>query len=120
MTPDEQFFYQHAGYSRRPGESAQHARQCGARRLARAEQVGRRKGLSFNWTVDRFLTSADWIASYEDGGRDRNPWCTWQCVMYDRAGQIVNSLHGIDFGRDGKPWNHPHMRVIQAELALEQ
>jgi hypothetical protein len=40
--------------------------------------------------------------------------------MRDKAGKVVQSLGGVDFGRDGDPWGQPYARVVEAELALEQ
>ena len=131
-----QFFIKHAGYSHNPKtESPMQGRIRGARALARAEREARDGGFCFQWSIDPYGTSADWVehntddppimadGSRADGGTcgcsKCEPWQTWQCAMYNSDGQIVNSLHGIDFGRDGTPWNDTYKRVVEAELAEE-
>lgn len=115
-----QFFLKHAGYSYKTGEETpmQGRIRC-ARQLAAVERKARDGGFSYNWSVDPDIRSDDWIADNEDGGRNCDPWQTWQCAMYNADGQIVNSLHSIDFGRDGEPWGDPYKRVVEAELALD-
>lgn len=113
------FFYEHAGYSYDPAtETQDQGRQRGARILARAERKARQQGYYFVWGYDG-RDSSEWIANNTDGGQNRNPWPTWQCLAYDANGHVVASLHGIDFGRDREPWGDPYRRVVEAELALE-
>jgi len=109
------FFYRNAGYSHpsdaTPAQQRAH-RLNGARTLAHAEEWARNAGGSFVWSVDQDSTSADWS--------DETPaWEQWQCAMRDENGRCVASLHGIDFGRDGSPWNDNYRRVVEAELARE-
>jgi hypothetical protein len=44
----------------------------------------------------------------------------WVCCMFDENGELVQSLGGVDFGRDVEPWGPPYRRVVEAELALEE
>lgn len=126
MTPTklnkvEQFFYENASYSYDPlKETAEEGRTKGAVLLASAEQWARETGYGCRWEIDPASSSADWIDDNEDGGNNQNPWQVWSCYMYDENGKPVQSLHSIDFGRDGQPWGDPYRRVIEAELALEE
>ena len=125
-----QFFLKHAGFSYDPKtETRMQGRMKCARMLAKAEREARDGGFSYQWSIDPDILSSDWIHDNEDGERDHDPWHTWQCAMYApykpqeeyyglRPG-IVASLHGIDFGRDGKPWGNPYKRVVEAELAID-
>jgi len=115
-----QFFLRHAGYSYDPEtQTPMQGRIRGARALARAERQARDGGFSYQWSIDPQSLSSDWIDDNQDGGRNCDPWRTWQCAMFNAGGRIVNSLHAIDFGRDGQPWGDPYKRVVEAELALE-
>ena len=121
-----QFFLKHAGYSYDPKtQTAMQGRIQGARALAAAERKARDADISFKWSIDPDCTSAEFCAPSEDGGHNKAPWQTWQCVAYQSmdcvqsSARIVASLYGIDFGRNGEPWGDPHRRVVEAELALE-
>jgi len=134
-----QFFKANAGYSydSKIETEAQGRARC-ARALAKAERQAREGGFTYRWSVDPLSSSADWIdhdenaedpPKFADGSRtDKGvcgcsrcePWQVWQCAMYNARGQIVASLHGIDFGRDHTPWDGgAYKRVVEAELALE-
>ena len=113
------FFLKNAGYSYGKDETKQQDRISGARALAKVEREATRGGFTYAWSIDQFTTSADWIDDNKEGGRNCDPWQTWQCVMLNSDGRIVNSLHGIDFGRDRSPWGDSYRRVVEAELALE-
>lgn len=116
-----QFFYKHAGYAYDPKtETRQQGRANCAKALAAAELTARNNSYSFQWEIDPYSTSADWKEPDEDGGKRRAPWQVWSCFMRDQNGEIVQSLHAIDFGRDGSPFGDPYRRVVEAELALEQ
>lgn len=131
-----QFFLKHAGYSwNEKTETRMQGRVKGARALARAEREARDGGFTYRWSIDPDSLSSDWAehntedppiradGSRADGGScgcsKCDPWQVWQCAMYNSDGHIVNSLHSIDFGRDGEPWGDPCKRVVEAELALE-
>lgn len=119
LSVSEKFFFEHAGYGRNPDETEAQARTRGAVELAAAEAMARDEGVSFQWSVDADVTSADWIEAGQDGSRDHNPWETWMCVARDEDGKHIGSLGGVDFGRGGSPWGDPYRRVVEAELALE-
>lgn len=116
LNADQQFFFRHAGYSYDPAtETPEQGRARCARcamDLAAAEAFGRAAGLSFDWSVDPYVDSSDW-------SDDPEPWAQWQCLCYDAAGNVCQSLHAVDFGRDGSPWSDPYRRVVEAELAAE-
>lgn len=117
----EQFFYDQAGYRYDPAiESPEDGRRRGALLLASAERWAHESGYSFCWDIDDESTSADWIDADDDGGKNQNPWRVWSVWMMDEGGHTVQSLHSIDFGRDGQPWGDPYRRVVEAELALEE
>ena len=119
-SPSYLFFFDHAGFSYDPlTETAEQGQARCAEQLADAEEQARDAGCSFEWSIDPGTTSADWIDDRKNGGKRRNPWATWQCLMRDADGAVVQALGGIDFGRDGSPWGDPYRRVIEAELALE-
>jgi len=111
LTTDEKFFFDHAGYSYGKGETKRQGRERGARALAQAEAKARQGGFSFVWQIDPDTDSSDW-------SDDEPAWRVWQCCMLNPEGRIVDSLHGIDFGRDGEPWGDPYKRIVEAELAL--
>ncbi len=109
----QDFFYMHAGYSFAPAKETEHqGRTRGAKLLAKVEKQAFARGFYFRWSVDPDCNSSDFS--------DEKPaWQLWQCAMYNKHGRIVNSLHGIDFGRDGEPCDDPCCRVVEAELAID-
>ena len=113
LTAPQQFFFDHAAYSYDPktGTPEQGRTRC-ALNLAAAEAMGREAGLSFEWQVDPYINSSD----FSD---DPEPWQLWSCLAHDSKGAVVQSLGGIDFGRDGTPWGNDYRRVVEAELADE-
>lgn len=107
MNRNEQFFYDHAGWSHDPKtETSEQGRERCARALAKAEDDGRNAGLSFEWSADH------------DCERTRRNAEMWQCACYDVHGRVVASLGGVDFGPEGLHGD-PYRRVVEAELALE-
>lgn len=106
------FFYEHAGYSYNAAtETAEQGRERCARNLAAAEGIAREAGVSFDWSIDTDADSSEFS--------DDEPYALWECVAYDCAGNIVASLHAIDFGPDGSPHASDYRRVVEAELADE-
>jgi len=107
-----QFFYDHSGWSYDPKTetSDEGHRKC-AELLACAASRAINDGVYFDWCIDPYTDSSD----FSD---DDNPWSLWICRMYDNDGKIIDSLCGIDFGRDGLPHGDPYHRVVEAELAL--
>ena len=111
QTPAE-FFYENAGVSYDPRkETEEQGRRRGAKSLAKAEKLAHERGYSFHWEQDD-ITSAE----FSD---DPNPWAIWRCLVRDESGEVVGSLGGVDFGRDGEPWGDNYRRVVEAELAYE-
>ena len=107
MNPDEQFFYNYAGYSDDPmTETPEQGRMRCAHTLALMEACGRDAGLYCDWTVDNDCEPASEHAEM------------WQCICYDTHGRVVASLGGIDFGEDGL-YRSTYRRVVEAELAQE-
>src|SRR5687768_6068777 len=107
-----QFFYEHAGYSELPDETAEQGHARSAQLLADAEAKARDAGTSFEWMIDPDSDSSEWT--------DEEPaYAQWVCIARDGDGDVFASLHGIDFGRDGTPWGSPYRRVVEAELACE-
>lgn len=107
------FFFTQAGYSYNTakGETRNQGRIRCAQELVKAEDWAKLH-LSFEWNRDD-TTSAE----FSD---ERPAWGLWLCTARGINGDIVQSLSGIDFGRDGEPWGHPYKRVVEAELALEE
>lgn len=107
------FFHEHAGWSYDPAkETSAQGRRRGAQRLAKAERIASDRGYSFEWQVDHIDSS-----EFSD---EQPPWQLWCCVMRSVDGTVLQSLGGVDFGRDGDPWGDPYRRVVEAELALEE
>ena len=80
--------------------------------LAKAEAAATAAQADYDWEIDENIDSSDFS--------DETPaWALWDCVMRVN-GRVVQSLGGIDFGRDKEPWSDPYKRVVEAELALEQ
>lgn len=121
MTKVERFFYDNAGYSYNPAtETPEQGQEKSAILLAGAERWAQEAGYDFIWDIDPYASSADWIDDNEDGGKYYDPWQVWFCSMVDEKGKTVQSLHAIDFGRDGQPWGNSYRRVVEAELAAEE
>ena len=113
------FFYNHAGYSYDPKhETIRQGKTKCARALASAEAAAREGGFCFKWSIDPHSTSAE-FDNDDFRGSNSDPWQLWQCCMFNSDGGTVNSLHGIDFGRDGNPWSDPYRRVVEAEIAMD-
>jgi hypothetical protein len=113
INPAVAFFLENAGSSYDPSKETKEQGQLrGAKLLAKAERQASQRGFTYNWSIDPHTDSSD----FDD---DPEPWALWQCAMYNAEGRIVNSLHGIDFGRDGKPWGDNYKRVVEAELATD-
>jgi hypothetical protein len=110
---DYKFFYDNAGYSYDPKtETPEQGRANCARILACAELISKSIGMQYSWTIDPGTDSSAF-------DNDPEPWALWQCLAYDQHGDIVASLHGIDFGRFGHPDSDDYSRVVEAELAAE-
>jgi len=108
-----QFFYDNAGYSYDPKVETQwHGRIRCAKELAAAEELATEAGIDYVWDVDPDINSSEFS--------DETPaWELWECMALDTDRHLVAALAGIDFGRDGTPWNNDYKRIVEAELALE-
>lgn len=108
-----QFFLTHAGYSYDPKTQTplQGRKEC-AKLLAQAKRRASDAGCLFTWAIGRNIDSSDW-------SDEEPPYSLWECLARDAEGQVFASLGGIDFGRDGEPWDSPYRRVVEAELATE-
>lgn len=109
------FFMRHAGYSYNPATQTpmQGRIEC-SKQLAQAAKKAFDGGFSFEWSIDPAIDSSSFCEENEE------PWSLWECCMRSPEGLAVQSLHGIDFGRDGSPWSDPYRRVVEAELACEE
>lgn len=107
------FFFDNAGYSYDPKKETelQGRRRC-AKAYAEAEARAIAEQVDFEWIVDPGVDSSEFS--------DEKPaWKLWGCMMR-RNGRVCQSLWGIDFGRNGEPWNDTYKRVVEAELACEE
>jgi len=120
LTEDEQFFYDHAGYSHRPDEEPSSGRTRGAILLAMAEREARHRNWVYSWWIDADadITPTD---TYSVSGAEH-----WGVTLCDVNGVILGSLWSIDLGfahgnhgEPKQPEDDPYHRVVQAELALE-
>lgn len=110
MDKPTEFFYDNAGFSFDPEkETQEQGRMRVAIGLAKAERDASENGVHFQWSHDG-MDSSEWIDTDD-------PWPTWQCVAYDGNGEIVDSICGVDFGRDGDPHSDVYRRVVEAEIA---
>jgi hypothetical protein len=111
QTPTE-FFHEHAGYSYDPKtETEAEGRERCARELAKAESFAESVGWSCEWEIDDIDSS-----EFDDSPE---PWALWRARLVDRNGETLDSLGGVDFGRDREPWGDAYARVVFAELASE-
>ena len=111
------FFFEHAGYSAPASARTREARLlhrvAGAEDLALCERLALGQGYTFEWRVDD-VDSSRWCG-------EEPPYAQWVCLMYGPDHTAVQSLGGIDFGRESpEPWGKPYKRVVEAELALNQ
>ena len=119
LTEAEQFFYDNAGYSRAMDEPAYSGRTRCAVLLADAERHAESHGWQYRWEIDADadITPTD---NYFVSGAEH-----WECLLFDKEGNVLASLGSIDLGYDstGVYANHPndvpYGRVVQAELASE-
>lgn len=117
MTKQEQFFYDHAGYSFAAAtETAEDGRTRGAKALARAEEYAEEKGWYILWGDDG---EADF--QEEDGSWSSAPAVSaalMENYYAENASTCLASLGGIMESDDATERNN-YRRVIAAELADE-
>jgi hypothetical protein len=116
LNDDQRFFFDHAGYGYNPAtETPEQGRTRCAIALEVAERSVRNlrhaEPIAFVWEVDPDIDSSE----YDDSEK---PYALWQCCLMVND-TPANSLHGIDFGRDGSPIGAAYARVVEAELAAE-
>jgi len=114
LTPEQKFFYKHAGYSFDTNtESKRQGKERCARRLARAERYAKRQDWHYEWTED-----IDGCIGCDCGSAD----CACStgtahevlvCVLRDSDDHVLGSLGSICEA------TREYGRVIEAELALE-
>lgn len=116
MTSNEQFFYDHAGFSYDPKtETEEQGKGRRAREMARAEQYGREHGWVFEWRDDQDADHSfveGWTPEEQAEWREVEHEALF-CVLKDTDGKVLESLGGIfdpttEYGR-----------VVEAELASE-
>lgn len=109
-----EFFFEHAGYSRKPRQSETAGKAISAVRYSRAEELGRHHGYRVEWTED---PDADlsW-ASPEQLEEIKNGKIRMiNAYLFDEDGSMVEGMGGIAVtGNDD-----PYMRVVAAELMME-
>lgn len=112
LTKQEQFFYDHAGFSVAPGETTEQGHERSARELAAAETWAIQNGYRFLISPDSDADESfmdDEPAEYQELWRGK----AWWCAMQDEEDRVVQSLGGC-YG------DSSYERVVKAELALEQ
>lgn len=113
MTKQEQFFFDNAGFSYKPGEETpDQARQRCAREYAKAETWAVENGYWFSVDADPDADES-WLdgepQEYQDQWRGKGR----AVVMFDAQDKRVQFLGGC-YGDSN------YMRVVKAELALEE
>lgn len=112
LTKQEQFFYDHAGYSVAQGETKEQGHERSARELAKAETWALENSYTFETCPDYDADESfmdDEPQEYQDEWRGK----AWYVVMHDERLRVVQSLCGC-FGYSD------YERVVKAELALEE
>lgn len=112
LTPDEQFFYDQAGYSYDPKtETQEQGRIKCAKRLAQVESFAKSKGIRYYWRRDQEIDSRDFS--------DEKPFYPLYECSAELNGESIGGLCGIDFGRGNKPTGQPYKRVVEAEIVWD-
>lgn len=122
LTQAERFFFEHAGYSYGPGETARQGRIRGAKALARAEVWAKTVGLTYEWSDDP--DGAD--IQKEDGTWERLPAVQVvtsevakpACSKCGHVNREWSSLGGITESDDQRERAN-YRRVVEAELAAD-
>lgn len=123
LSKDEQFFYDHAGYSHKTTESAECGHRRCAKELARAEAKARKIVMRFDWQDDEraYCYCDDPTCLYHEGSD--HEWETLYVVAY-RECQCSNAAHKPhrdilgSLGGIIAP-DSAYRRVVGAELAAE-
>ena len=108
------FFYKHAGHSRRAGETLEQGKRRSARELATAERHAEDHGWTYQWGDD----PDGW-----DSIGDIDPEEIREVlavVLLDENGRPLESLGSVVFGKGHSvEEDRRYGRMIEAELALE-
>jgi hypothetical protein len=121
LTPEEEFFFAHAGYSHDPEhETRTSGRTRGAILLAHAASEAKRRGWSATWDIDQDADTVPTDSYFVSGAPH------WECLLTDADGTVLASLSSIDLGfapgSDSEPklpYGDSYATVVEAELALE-
>lgn len=118
VSPDEQFFYDHAGWAYHPDrETPEEGRWRCARKLRAAEVEGKGRGWDVHWAVD---PDAMWD---DDVERETTDYEQYVATLIDENGRLLAQLGSIDLGPDNYPdlgdKSNNYCRVVEAELMLD-
>lgn len=112
ITKDEQFFYEHAGYSHDPKtETPEQGRVRCAIDLAAAEIYAKDRDWTFDWSWDECGDLGDHSEWCDVKGRHDH--YIEHCALSGADGNVLEALGGI-IDADNK-----YRRVVQAELASQ-
>jgi hypothetical protein len=109
LTPDELFFFEHAGWGYDPKkETAQAGRLRCAKDLARAEMIADQLDWYYEWEQDQD-PDLSWMSEEEQAKEHE----VLVCRLFDSKDRVLEAIGGVtDADRN-------YGRVIEAELALE-
>jgi len=114
LTPNERFFFAHAGYSYDPKtETKQQGKRRCARAMARAEKRAQDAEFEYEWRDDWSVGSHQEYFGKGSAYEESEPNTCESCVLRSSDGEVLASLHCIDDADSN------YRRVIEAELALE-
>lgn len=114
LTPDERFYYDHAGYGYRPGvETPEEGRVRSAARLDAARKLANLLGYSFEWQDDWDLGGVSHADYYcDEAYPNGEPETCESCTMLTLDGDVVASMGCVDDADDN------YRRVVEADLCL--
>lgn len=113
LTRAKRFFYKHAGYSVKPGETNRQGRERSAKALARAEAHAKAQDWSYDWEIDDDGCIGCDCKSPDCRCSSGEPHETLVCFLRGTDETVLTSLGGICGATP------EYRRVIEAELALE-
>jgi hypothetical protein len=113
-TTAEQFFYEHAGYSvKRDEETHEQGHDRSARELATAEAWAEERGYWFDVQPDDDIETT---TTDEQVKRIIAGETVYLIVLMYDPDEVCQVLSGIEVASE----NDPYLRVVKAELALEE
>ncbi len=120
LTPAEQFFYDHAGFSYPTGANAKQQEAAHvqlAKSLARAEAEAEKRGWTVEWEHDQDADTSwmdpEQIDDYESGRTE-----ILSAILRDENGEVLGSLGGVAL-TVRRSQRDSYGRVVEAELAQE-